>query len=81
MPAQMPEKVPSFWQVYFAVADADATVAKAQELGATVMMEPMDAPGIGRMAALIDPQGAGFSVISLAARARRSTHPMASAIV
>jgi predicted enzyme related to lactoylglutathione lyase len=52
--------------VYFAVADADATVAKAQERGATVMMEPMDAPGIGRMAALTDPQGVGFSVISLA---------------
>ena len=66
MPAQMPEGVPSFWQVYFSVADADATVAKAQELGATVMMEPMDAPGIGRMAALTDPQGVGFSVISLA---------------
>ena len=47
MPAQMPEGVPSFWQVYFSVADADATVAKAQELGATVMMEPMDAPESG----------------------------------
>jgi hypothetical protein len=66
MPDQMPAQVPSFWQVYFAVADADATVARAKELGATVMMDPMDAPGIGRMAALNDPQGVGFSVISLA---------------
>jgi predicted enzyme related to lactoylglutathione lyase len=66
MPEQMPAQMPSYWQSYFAVADADAAVAKAQELGATVIMEPMDAPGIGRMAALTDPQGAGFSVISLA---------------
>src|SRR3954452_4194876 len=52
MPEQMPAQMPSYWQSYFAVADTDATVAKAQELGATVIMEPMDAPGIGRMAAL-----------------------------
>jgi uncharacterized protein len=66
MPEQMPAEMPSYWQNYFAVADADATVAKALQLGATVIMEPMDAPGIGRMAALLDPQGAGFSVITLA---------------
>jgi uncharacterized protein len=65
MPGQMPAEVPSFWQTYFAVADTDATVAKAQELGGSVMMEPMDAPGIGRMAALTDPYGATFSVIAL----------------
>src|SRR3954468_14549910 len=66
MPEQMPAEVPSFWQAYFAVQDCDATVARAQELGGKVMMEPMDAEGIGRMAALVDPYGAGFSVIALA---------------
>lgn len=66
MPAEMPEQVGSYWQVYFAVEDTDATVARAQELGASLMMAPMDAEGIGRMAALTDPFGTGFSVIALA---------------
>jgi predicted enzyme related to lactoylglutathione lyase len=65
MPAQIPAEVPSFWQTYFAVEDCDAAVARAQELGGSVMMEPMDIEGIGRMAALLDPYGAGFSVIAL----------------
>jgi predicted enzyme related to lactoylglutathione lyase len=55
--------MPSFWGTYFAVADCDATVAKAKELGATVMNGPMDVPDVGRMAALTDPQGAVFNVI------------------
>lgn len=57
------EGMPPFWGVYFAVADCDATVAKAKELGANLLNEPMDLPDVGRMAALMDPQGAAFSVI------------------
>ena len=53
-----PPGTPPHWSVCFAVADADATVAKAREHGATVVAEPMDMP-IGRFAAVIDPQGAG----------------------
>jgi predicted enzyme related to lactoylglutathione lyase len=62
MPPPM-DGMPAFWGVYFAVADCDATVAKAQELGANVLNGPMDVPDVGRMAALMDPQGAAFSVI------------------
>ena len=40
-------------------------VAKAQELGGEVRLEPMDMPGVGRVAALADPWGAGFGVVSL----------------
>jgi predicted enzyme related to lactoylglutathione lyase len=57
------EGMPSFWGIYFSVADADATVAKAQELGATVLAGPMDIPDVGRFATLTDPQGAAFSVM------------------
>jgi predicted enzyme related to lactoylglutathione lyase len=32
-------------------------------MGAQVCMEPMDVPGVGRMAAFNDPQGATISVI------------------
>jgi uncharacterized protein len=60
--------IPNHWQVYFAVADADATAAKATELGGTVQVPPFDSP-VGRMAVLGDPQGAVFSIIKLAAQA------------
>jgi uncharacterized protein len=55
--------MPSFWGVYFAVEDCDATVAKAKELGASVVSGPMDIPEIGRFATMSDPQGAMFSVV------------------
>lgn len=50
------------WIAYFLVADCDATVAKARELGANVLMEPLTMEGVGRMAVIADPQGAAFSV-------------------
>lgn len=57
-----PPEVPPHWAVSFAVADCDATVATARELGASVTHEPMDMP-IGRFAGLVDPQGASFTVM------------------
>ena len=57
------EGVPNHWHVYFAVDDADATAAKAAELGGSVMVAPFDSP-VGRMAVLTDPQGAVFSIIA-----------------
>jgi predicted enzyme related to lactoylglutathione lyase len=60
-----PAEVPPHWSVCFAVADCDATVAKARELGATVTVEPVDMP-IGRFAGMIDPQGAAFTVMQAA---------------
>jgi predicted enzyme related to lactoylglutathione lyase len=47
------------------VADCDAIVAKARELGATVTFEPMEM-SLGRFAGLIDPQGASFAVMQTA---------------
>jgi uncharacterized protein len=65
MPPGVPDEAPpAFWQVYFEVEDTDAAVARTQELGGTVLMEPMTMEGVGRMAAISDPQGAAFSVIS-----------------
>ena len=60
-----PSEVPPHWGVCFEVADTDAIVAKARELGATVTFEGMDMP-IGRLAGFIDPQGASFSVLQAA---------------
>src|SRR3954469_6357817 len=50
---------PAHWSVIFATDDADATAAKATELGGTVIVPPFDAPWV-RMTILGDPQGATF---------------------
>ena len=65
MPA-MPEEGRSNWRPYFEVADCDAAVAKAEQLGARVMHPATTMEGVGRMAAFADPHGAQFSVIASA---------------
>jgi len=64
-PPGMPEGTPAFWGVSFAVENADATAARAVERGGTMLSEPMDMPGIGRIATVTDPWGASFSVAAL----------------
>jgi len=54
----MMQDVPPHWSTYIGVDDVDARLAKAKELGATVLVEPMDVPTVGRMALIQDPQGA-----------------------
>ncbi|MEU4211782.1 VOC family protein [Streptomyces sp. NPDC026206] len=56
----------SEWHPYFEVVDCDATVAAAAERGATLIIPAVDAPGIGRLAMLLDPFGAPFAVITSA---------------
>jgi predicted enzyme related to lactoylglutathione lyase len=50
--------IPPHWATYLAVDDVDARLAKCKELGATVVVEPMDIPGVGRMSLIQDPIGA-----------------------
>jgi uncharacterized protein len=59
---------PAHWSVTFAVDDANATAAKAAELGGKVIVPPFDAPWI-RMTVIGDPQGATF----IASKGQRST--------
>jgi predicted enzyme related to lactoylglutathione lyase len=58
----LPEGVPSYWAVYFIVADADAAAAKATELGATIVRGPEDTP-YGRLVELVDPNGANVKLM------------------
>ncbi|NYE95418.1 hypothetical protein FHU41_001668 [Psychromicrobium silvestre] len=58
----LPEGVPSNWQIYFEVENADETIAKALELGAQVINEAEDTP-FGRIAGLTDPTGAQFKLV------------------
>ncbi|MGA5453627.1 VOC family protein [Streptomyces umbrinus] len=53
----------AYWLPYFEVADTDALVAKAEELGGTVRMPATSLEGVGRIAKLADPYGARFAVI------------------
>jgi predicted enzyme related to lactoylglutathione lyase len=50
------------WNLYFAVEDADAAVAKATSLGASTIMGATDVPNGTRFAVLGDPSGAVFSI-------------------
>jgi uncharacterized protein len=56
------EGVPPHWNCYVTVDDADASAARASELGATLLAEPFDVFDAGRMAAFQDPHGAVLSV-------------------
>jgi len=51
---------PARWGVTFAVEDADATAARAAELGGTVLIAPVDAPWV-RTTVIADPAGAVFT--------------------
>jgi len=63
MPPGVPEQVPNHWGVYFAVTDADATIAAITAAGGQVVNGPMDIPGVGRTATVHDPQGGNFNVM------------------
>jgi predicted enzyme related to lactoylglutathione lyase len=65
-PPEVPQEVPAHWAVFFAVADCDATVARVKELGGSVLLEPLDAPGVGRFSMVTDTQGAQLGVIAVA---------------
>ena len=56
----------SQWGAYVTVADLNATVAKCESLGGKVMVPSMEIPNVGRMAVLMDPQGAMISAIQYA---------------
>ncbi|MCX6464084.1 MAG: VOC family protein [Pseudonocardiales bacterium] len=49
---------PAAWTVYLATDDADATVAAVRGHGGSVLVEPMEIPGRGRMAVVTDVTGA-----------------------
>jgi uncharacterized protein len=52
------------WLGYLDVADVDASVAGVTKAGGAVHMPPTDIEGVGRIAMVADPQGAGFYVMT-----------------
>jgi len=63
-PPTMPAEIPSYWGIYFSVADTDVAVERIQELGGAVVRPPFDVEP-GRVAVVSDPGGASFNVITL----------------
>jgi uncharacterized protein len=51
--------IPESWMSYLAVDDVDKRVAKAVKAGAKLMKPLFDIPGVGRIAILREPGGAG----------------------
>lgn len=60
--AFLPESAPAQWFVYFGSDAIDATLAKAVDLGGSVLMPAEDTP-YGRLATAVDPTGAQFKLI------------------
>jgi predicted enzyme related to lactoylglutathione lyase len=52
--------VPESWMSYLAVDDVDQRVAKAVKAGAKLIKPIFDVPGVGRIAILMQPGGAGI---------------------
>lgn len=56
--------MPAQWLPYVLVEDVDASAKKVTELGGQVMAPPFDIPTIGRIAVVLDPQGACLGLIT-----------------
>jgi predicted enzyme related to lactoylglutathione lyase len=59
----LPDGVPAYWSVYWEVDDPKDSVAKAESLGGSVVMDVEDT-SYGRLAVVRDPSGAEFKLRS-----------------
>ena len=53
---------PSAWLAYVLVDDVAASTAKAQSLGARVLREKSEVPGMGWFSIIVDPTGAALGM-------------------
>lgn len=58
---QMTPGMPSVWSLYIGAADSGTTAQAVEAAGGTVVMQPFDVDGQGRMAVFQDPSGAFIS--------------------
>jgi len=61
-PDERQKGVPSHWNLYVTVTDADQAATKAEALGGRILAPPFDVMDVGRMAVLQDPTGAVFCI-------------------
>jgi predicted enzyme related to lactoylglutathione lyase len=61
-------EVPTHWTAYVHVVNVDESAKRAERLKATIAVQPMDIPGIGRFAVLVDPSHASIPIFQGVAR-------------
>ena len=54
--------MPSSWMAYVLVDDVAASTAQAKSLGATIVKEVTEIPGMGFFSVMIDPTGAALAM-------------------
>jgi len=59
---RLPDLAEDFWLLGVEVDDVDECVARARKNGGRIHLEPKTAPGHGRYAVIVDPQGAALSL-------------------
>ena len=62
MKGPMPPNAPPQWVPYVLVSDIAAATEKAKSLGATLLVDIMEVPGMGRFSMFHDPTGATFAM-------------------
>lgn len=63
VPADTGDALPH-WHPHLNVDDVDAALARVEELGGRVVVEPGDIAGLGRLAVIQDPSGAVLTLVS-----------------
>jgi hypothetical protein len=71
MTGMAPPEAPPHWLVYFTVADADAAAETTKAGGGQLLNGPFDIP-VGRLAILMDAQGAMFAVMAPSEETRKN---------
>jgi hypothetical protein len=59
---QLMPGAPSSWLAYVVVDDVKASTAKAKSLGARVMKDVTEVPGMGWFSIIVDPTGAALGL-------------------
>jgi predicted enzyme related to lactoylglutathione lyase len=67
--AFLPPDAPAMWSVYFGAGDGDGLLARAVELGGSVVTPAEDTP-YGRVATVADPMGTLFKLVGRTAAQR-----------
>lgn len=62
MTKQMTPGAPSMWLPYVDVGDIHAATAQAKSLGANVLLDSEEVPGMGWLSIFIDPTGASLGL-------------------
>lgn len=63
-PPKEAQGMPPRWGTYVTVKNVDETAKTAEQLGATICMQPQDIPDVGRFCVILDPQGAAICAIT-----------------